>query len=225
MTNYILPILTLPYLVRVLGTEKFGTISLAQAIFSYLIIFTDYGFNLTTTRDIAIHKLDKVEISRIVSITLLMKILLFIVSFVLLAAMIFFIPKLRVESSLYLLGFSTVLGQVLLPIWFFQGMEQMKYLTYLNVFSKVIFTVLIFVIIHEPLQYNAVLPIYAIGNIVSGLVGIFLMFKAFKISWVMPSAKEIINETKRSFPIFMSNFSINSYVNSNIVVLGFLRRI
>lgn len=57
--NYLLPLLTLPYLVRVVGVDKFGVLSLATVVIAFFIVVTDYGFNYTATREISLNKSNK----------------------------------------------------------------------------------------------------------------------------------------------------------------------
>ncbi|WP_252718899.1 oligosaccharide flippase family protein [Acinetobacter sp. TUM15509] len=151
--NYILPLLTLPYLVRVLGAEKFCLLAFATAIVGYFIVLTDYGFNFTATREISLNKEYKEKLNEIFSSVMIIKSVLFFVSLIILTLLIIFFQKFNVDPWLYYLTFGTVLGQILFPVWFFQGVEQMRYITVINIVSKVFFTIAIFVLVKHSSDY------------------------------------------------------------------------
>ena len=220
-TNFILPLILLPYLIKTVGLHNFGLISFAQALMSYFIIFTDYGFNLTTTREIALVKNEKMIVGEVVCATLVTKLILCLFAFALLALTVTLIGHFAANSKLYYLSFFLVLGQVLIPTWFFQGMEKMKYLTYINLIAKVIFAILIFVLIRKPSDYIYVTVVYSLGNVVSGIFALWLIFSRFGIPLKMPASFSFVGELRKGWYVFLSNFSINAYINSNLVVLGF----
>jgi PST family polysaccharide transporter len=121
--NYVLPVVVLlPYLVRVLGTEQIGLIFLAQALMQYFVVLTDYDFNLTASRDIAMYKEDSLKVRQIFSTVIFIKLSLMLLSFLLLIVMVFSIPRVRADWPVYLVSFLSVAGTVLLPVWFFQGL-------------------------------------------------------------------------------------------------------
>lgn len=218
--NYLLPLITLPYLVRVLGPEKYGLVAFAQAFIAYFGILTDYGFNLSATREISVQRENKEKISAIFSSVMLIKFVFLILSFILMSVLVFSIHKFRNEWLLYFLTFGTVLGQVLFPIWFFQGIERMKYITWLNIIAKTIFTVLVFVIIRQKTDYIYVPFLGALGTIISGILALGIIRKHFKVNFHLPSKNEVIHQLREGWYIFISTVAISLYSISNTFILG-----
>lgn len=222
IVNYILPLVTLPYLVRVLGPTNFGLIVFAQAFIQYFVILTDYSFNLSATREISINREDKNKISEIFSSVMFIKLSLMIVSFLVLTALIFIIPKFRNDRIVYLFTFGTVVGQCLFPVWFFQGMERMKYITFLNIIAKLIFTISIFIFIRKMQHYIYVPIINSLGFLVAGILGLWIVYKDFKIGFILPNFESIRHQLKEGWHIFISRISISLYTTSNTFILGLL---
>jgi len=217
--NYILPLITLPYLVRVLGPEKYGLIAFAQAFIGYFMILTDYGFNLSATREISINRENKQKVSEIFSSVLTIKFFLCILSFLILASLLF-IPKFKKDWLVYIFTFGMVLGNVLFPVWFFQGMEKMRYITILNIIAKSIFTVCIFIFIKKMSDFVYVPLINSLGYLVAGMLSLRIVFKNFAVKFVIPSFENIKHQLKEGWHIFISQVFITGYTNSRIFAVG-----
>jgi len=220
IANYILPLITLPYLVRVLGPEKFGLIAFSQAFIGYFQILTDYGFNLSATREISINRENKEKVSEIFSSVMIIKLALMIISLILMFVIIFFFEKFRKDWIIYYLTFGMVVGQVLFPVWFFQGMEKMKYITFLNILAKVIFTVAIFVFVKETSDYLYVALLNSLGFIIAGILGLWIVFRDFNVEFRIPRWEGIKYQLKEGWYIFISTVAISLYTISNTFILG-----
>lgn len=218
--NYILPLITIPYLVRVLGPERFGLIAFARAFVQYFVILTDYGFNLSATRKISICREDKERVSEIFSAVLFIKFSFMLVSLAVLAALVFAIPKFHTDWIVYLFAFGMVIGNVLFPVWFFQGMERMKYITFLNFLAKTVFTVAIFIFIKKQADYFYVPLISSLGFITAGILSLWIVWKDFMIKFKVPSSTAVIQELKDGWHIFISTAAISLYTTSNTFILG-----
>jgi PST family polysaccharide transporter len=218
--NYILPLITFPYLVRVLGVEKFGLLSFATATIAYFSMLTDYGFNLTATREISIYRDNKEKLSEIFSSVMIIKFFLIIISFLLLLFLIFSFNKFKEDYLIYILTFGMVIGRVLFPQWFFQGIEKMKYITFLNILARIVFTVAIFVFIHKESDYWKVPLINSLGFISAGLMALYIVFFKYKIKLIIIKFSILKNYFIYNFQFFVSRVAVNIYTTSNIFFLG-----
>ena len=187
--NLLIPLFTYPYLIRVLGKETYGLVIYAQAIINYFAILVSFGFNISATKEISIHRENKEKLSEIVSSVLIIKAYLFIISFVSLAIFLFFIPQSKGNETLFLLSMTACLNEVLFPIWYFQGIEKMKYWTQITVVSRLIFLIFIFLLIHSPNDYLYVPIIYGIGYLISGSMSLYIIFYKHKIKFQLKRRK------------------------------------
>jgi len=220
IANYIFPLVTLPYLVRVLGVERYGLIAFAQAFTQYFVVLTDYGFQLSGTREVSLFRLDNNKISRIFSSITVVKGIILIFCFILLLFLVFLVPRFREERLVYIFAFGMVFDSVLFPVWLFQGMEEMRYITVRNIVAKVIFTIAIFVLIKEESDYVYVLLVNSLGLIISGLISLRIMTKRFNIVFKFPDFSQISLQVKEGWHIFLSKMAINLYTSSNTFILG-----
>jgi len=218
--NYLLPLITLPYLVRVLGSEYFGLLAFSTATIMYFNIITDYGFNLTATREISINRENKDKVIEIFSSVMIIKVILMILSFLLLSIIVFSFDKFSKDWLLYFLTFGTVVGQVFFPIWFFQGMEQMKFITYLNILSKLIFSLAIFLFVKEKSNYYLVPIFTSLGFIVAGICSLIIIKIKFNVIFKLQEIKIIKKHLNDGWHIFISNVYTLAYTTSIPFLLG-----
>lgn len=220
--SYVVPLVTLPYLSRVLGVDKFGLVFFAFAFMQYFIMLTDYGFGLSAAREIAVNRHNKNNLSNIFSAVTVIKLGLLVVSFIVLLGMIIFIPKLHQNWQVFILSFLMVVGNAIYPVWFFQGMERMKYITFLNILSKTIFLVLIFIFVKQESDYIIVPFLNSMGFLVAGIIGMYFAIKTLGAKLYLPKWNSIKKQFKYSSEFFLSRVSVSAYTNTNTFCLGLI---
>ena len=220
--SYVIPLLTLPYQSRVLGVEKFGLVYFAYAFMAYFMVLTDFGFNLSATREVAVNRYNKNNISNIFSSVTCIKLLLVIISYVILVLVSLFMPKIHDNWQIFQLSFLMVIGNAIYPVWFFQGMERMKYITFLNILAKVIFLILLFVFVKHQSDYILVPLLNSLGFLVSGIIGMYFAIKHLGAKLYIPSFNSIKKQFNYSSEFFLSRVSVTLYTNTNSFCLGLI---
>ncbi|MBN2395331.1 MAG: oligosaccharide flippase family protein [Candidatus Atribacteria bacterium] len=218
--NLLLPLVTYPYLIRILGSGVYGKVIFAQAVVMYFSIIINFGFNISATKDVAENRDIKKKLDEIVSSIYILKGFLWFVSLLLFLFLIYIIPSFKQDFLLFLLTFGMTLMELFFPQWYFQGVEKMRYITIINVLSRSLFTVLIFIFVKNQHDYLLVPLFNTIGFFIGGVVS-FLVLSIFeRVVFKIQNYSVLRYYFKESIPLFLSAASIQVYVNANRVIVG-----
>lgn len=218
--NYLLPLLSFPFLFRVLGVERWGLVTFGYSLMQYFVMFTDFGFNLSATKYISEHRNDLQKINSYLNSAMIGRFILCGISLAILLALISYFDKFSTESIFYLLYFGIILGNVMFPMWFFQGMENMKYITVFNIVAKSLSFIPFFIFIRKPEDYIYVPIFYSIGFVLAGIVSLFIVYFKMGMKWYFTSISQISSSLKDSSAYFLARASTSLFTTSNSFLLG-----
>jgi PST family polysaccharide transporter len=220
--NYIIPIAVLPYLVRVLGMETYGLVAVAQAFAQYFNILTDYGFNFSATRSIAQSKDEPGQISRIFCCVFLIKISLTAVGFLALGCVLLTVPRMRHDWTIYIYAFVGIVGNVLFPVWYFQGLERMRHISIITGATKTLSAVLLFVFVHHSRDGALAVAIQSLGMLLAGAIGFAVCTRSADIDLQWPCWQDLRTCSAEGWHLFVSTASLSLYTNTNVFLVGML---
>lgn len=222
LVNAVLPFVTLPYLIKVLGLQQYGAIILALSLIAYFQSITDYGFNLSATREIARHKTSRKQLSFIYSKTQTSKLYLLLFSLSILIPAVMIVPQFREDLPVYLLMCLMLIGQTMFPEWFFRGVEQMGYITILDLIVKGSFTIGVFVLIKSPEDYWLYPLLFGLGYVFIAILSHFLISRKFKVESYLVRPSKVRKNLKLGFPLFINQFLPNLFNNTTNFLVGMI---
>lgn len=218
--QYIFPLITFPYLTRVLGPEKYGVMVYVYASISYFQILIDYGFMLSATKDVSENRNNKEQLGKIVGLVIKSKLLLIGVGFGFLALMVVSIPILRANAVFTYLSFIVVFLSIFLPDFLFRGIEKMGIITVRFVVSKALTTVLVFVLIKSSSDMLLIPVLNIIGSLIAILLTWISISRNFHIRVVFAPLQECWEIIKESSIYFISNLATTVYGAMNTIMIG-----
>ncbi len=221
VANYLIPIAVFPFITRILGVEMIGRISYAQNIIQYFTIIITFGFEYSATREIAIHKNDKEKVSQIFWSVIATKTILLAFSFLCLLVLSVFWGRVQEDLPLYLCLFGVNIGFTYFPTWFFQGIEEMKGMSFINFLIKLFGMGLSVFFIHSPEDYLVYAYFPSLSYTVFGVAAFIYVIKKYEIKRCSSIRSEIVNQNSKSFPIFLNTFFQTLYTTANVTILGF----
>lgn len=219
--NTIIPLLTLPYVTRVLGTSNYGVFSIALNFFGYLQVIVEYGFGMSVTRRISLSNKDSYTVNKSFSTVLGSRLFLTLVCFIF--TLIYCAMNIKDITQCLCLGIMIIgiFGICMQQNYLFQGMLDMKYISLVNIISRIISIILIFTFVKTDKDILLYSLLYSISPFFSGVIGLLIARKRYNIKFVKITLSDIFNEIKDGFYVFSTQLSSKIFGAIGITFLGF----
>ena len=218
--NTVVPLFTLPYITRILGTKQYGIFSIAINIIGYYQVVVEYGFAMSATRKVALSDKNTDSLSKTFSTVLFSRCFLLIVCFGITAGYVFFNSSQLSQCLCLLILMVTLFGNCIQLNWLFQGMQQMKYITIVSMISRIITVVMTFVFVKSVDDLYLYCLLYAISPVISGILGLIFAKNTFHIRLVKVGLDEILCEMKSGWYVFTTQLSSKVFGAIGITFLG-----
>ena len=216
--NTVVPMLTLPYITRILEPSGYGEFSLALNWVLYFQVIVEYGFGYWGARKVATDNGSTLQ--KTFNNIITARLLLLILSFILMIIVFLFSGKGINHFVCMCILFSMVLGVAFQLTWLFQGMQEMKYITLINAISRLLSVLLIFVMIKKATDVNLYAFLYSATYIISAIMGLYLAHKRYGLKFCISGIKEAECALVEAWPLFISQAMAKMLSGFGVTVLG-----
>lgn len=218
IANYFIPLLAWPLIAKILGVEQFGLLMILFTICAMANVLTDFGFNLSATHVIAQNFNNKEKIGQLLGNIFFIKMVFACVAGVVTSTYVLFTSNYLNLWTIVFLNL-IIFSQVFHCVWFFQGIEKMKYITQVNIIAKIIYVGLLFILLPFFQNINLVLICFFICQL---CISILFLVSIYKEDYYIlnPQRTMLWNEIKYSFSFFISRVAVSVYTLVNIMIVG-----
>jgi O-antigen/teichoic acid export membrane protein len=219
--NLISPLLVIPYIVFICGEEGLGKAGVGFSFALIAIVLVDYGSYINGTKDISINHNENAILEDKFTTIYLAKLMLLTAVLLISILLIVSIPFFQKDKLQLILSLSIVVGQFINPTWFFQGIQNFKWISIINILSKVIYVVLIFLLIQKREDYIYINLFLGIGSIIASSLGFFWIYTQFPFSFKKASIAKAIDLIKSEFSLTISQLFFSFYQYAPIMLISY----
>ena len=220
MSQFLFPLITFPYISRILLPTGTGKVSFATSVVSYFALFAQLGIPTYGIRACAKVRDDRKALERTVQELFLINLIMSILAYIVLFLAIAFVPRMRQEKALFLIVGLTILFNAIGMEWLYKALEQYTYITVRSIIFKLIAVVAMFVLVHEQKDY----VIYGgISILAASASNVFNFFHAHKYVSIKPVGSYNFRQHLKPIVIFFAmSCAATIYTNLDTVMLGFM---
>jgi len=211
-------ILIYPYVIRTLGAESYGQYVFALSITTYFITFISFGFSLPGTKMIAQNKHNQAIKSEVVSSIFTAKFYLGLISTVVFAILLLTISGMMQNRWIYIICFAQIIGEILFPSWYFQGVQKMKVVTFIQLGFRILSLPFIIMMVKAPSDCLLFVTINTLAVVFGGIAVNIILIRYEKLKLQIVSLKNLKHYFKDALPFFWSS-SVGTIKQSSVSII------
>ena len=220
--NLISPLLVIPYLVSICGEEGLGKIGVGFSLALIAIVLVDYGSYINGTKEISINIDNNQILEEKFTTIYIAKLIVTVVVLLITIIALKTIPFLSRDFLQLFFSFLIVIGQLVNPTWFFQGLQNFKWISIINVTSKVIYLILVFSFIKKPEDYIFVNAFFGVGLLVSSIFGFIWIYNRHSFSFKKGVFKKSLLLLKSESSLTISQLFFSLYQYAPILLISYI---
>ena len=217
--NYIFPLITYPYVSRILGVTNIGLYNFADSIINYFIMFSMMGIGIIGIREIAATQDDKNEKNKVFSSLFILNAVLTLLALAILIICIFTVNDLRENKELMYVGVLKLISNLFLIDWFYKGLEKFKYITNVTLTIKMLYVVSVFIFVKESNDYTIYYLLCTLMITLNAIANFIYAFKYVKFDFKSLNIRKYV---KTNFVLGVYCFLTSMYTSFNVAYLGFV---
>src|SRR5579883_754217 len=218
--NYIVPLLTLPYLTRVLGPSEWGAVAFAEGYSNDIILLVEFGFGLSATREIARVRDNPDARSKQLAGVLGGQIVLSVVAILTIVVIVLSAPANTIPVNLIPSALLLAVGQAMSPMWYFQGIEKVRLMAIVNVVARLVGAAGIFLVVHSPADASASIAVRAVTIWAATIIGFVGAYR--DTPYRAPNVRDTMRALREGRSLFLYRSAVSLYTTANVLILGLL---
>lgn len=213
-------IIIYPYLIRALGTDSYGLYVFSLSTTSYFISLINFGFNFPATKEISQNKDNLLIKQQVVSCIISAKVYLALVSSLIFTVLLYCVPTMREHKIVFIYSFLQITGEVLFPVWYFQGVQKMRIVTYIQLSFRVLSVPFILFLVKAPTDCSTYTAISSATVVFSAIVSLLYIYKKDQVAISFRSLKSLKSYFIDALPFFFSSSAGTIKQSSVAIIIG-----
>ena len=219
IATFLLPLITIPYLSRVLGPSAFGALVLAQSLSFLLLVIVDYGFATWGAREAATRRNSPERLAELMRGIMSAKVLLVMLAAVVAGVAVLTLPVAREDPLLALLALIAAAAQGTMPMWLLIGIEDVRFVAVLQLVTRAAMTALTFVVVQDEADVRWAMGLFTLAAVAPAVATIFLAGK--HVRYHRPRLRLGLRPIREAWHMFIGVGAFNLYTTANVTLLGF----